>query len=96
MVTVGFDEQIELIVKQLIEKINTAISFALDESKSFEQAELIFNEAITVLVYYQCGDTAAEQLINFSKIAYFRKEKLCCLRLMQSKKVHRRKCEIKL
>jgi hypothetical protein len=74
MVTVGFDEQVELIVKQLIEKINTAISFALDESKSFEQAELIFNEAITVLVYYQCGDTAAEQLINFSKIAYFRKE----------------------
>lgn len=74
MATVGFDEQVELIVKQLIEKINTAISFALDESKSFEQAELIFNEAITVLVYYQCGDTAAEQLINFSKIAYFRKE----------------------
>lgn len=74
MVTVGFDEQVELIVKQLIEKINTAISFALDESKSFEQAESIFNEAITVLEYYQCGDTAAEQLINFSKIAYFRKE----------------------
>ncbi|MCL4102511.1 MULTISPECIES: hypothetical protein [unclassified Fibrobacter] len=74
MATIGFDEQIEQIVKQLTEKINMAISFALDESKSFEQAEAIFNEAITVLEYYQCGDTAAEQLINFSKITYFRKE----------------------
>lgn len=69
-----FDEQIELIVKQLTEKINMAISFAVDESKTFEQAEAIFNEAITVLEYYQCGDIAAEQLINFSKVAYFRKE----------------------
>ncbi|OWV08105.1 MULTISPECIES: hypothetical protein [unclassified Fibrobacter] len=74
MATIGFDEQIEQIVKQLTEKINMAISFALDESKSFELAEAIFNEAITVLEYYQCGDTAAEQLINFSKITYFRKE----------------------
>ncbi|SHK67749.1 hypothetical protein [Fibrobacter sp. UWH4] len=74
MATIGFDEQIEMIVKQLTEKINMAISFALDETKTFEQAESIFKEAITVLEYYQCGDTAAEQLMNFSKVAYFRKE----------------------
>lgn len=74
MATIGYDEQIELIVKQLTEKINMAISFALDETKTFEQAESIFKEAVTVLEYYHCGDTAAEQLINFSKIAYFRKE----------------------
>lgn len=74
MANIGYDEQIELIVKQLTEKINMAISFALDETKTFEQAESIFKEAVTVLEYYHCGDTAAEQLINFSKIAYFRKE----------------------
>lgn len=74
MASVGFDEQIELIVKQLTEKINMAISYALDEKKSFEQAELIFNEAISVLVYYKCGDVASEQLINFSNISFFRKE----------------------
>lgn len=69
-----FDRQIEAIVKQLTEQFNLAISVAVDEDKSFEQGETIFREAVAVLEYYSCLDSAVEQLVNFSKVAFFRKK----------------------
>jgi len=68
-----FDRQIEAIVEQLTEQFNLAISTAVDESKDFEQGENIFREAVAVLEYYNCVDSAIEQLVNFSKVAFFRR-----------------------
>lgn len=69
----GLDKQIEAIVEQLVERFNLAISIAVDDNKKFEQGEEIFQESIAVLEYYSCNDIAADQLVNFSKVAFFRK-----------------------
>lgn len=68
------DRKLSDLTDQLAEQFNLAISTAVDENKTFAQGEQIFRDAIAVLDYYGCGETAAEQLVNFSKVAYFRKE----------------------
>lgn len=70
----GLDKQVAVIVDQLAEQFNLAISVAVDEKRTFEQGESIFREAVAVLDYYSCGEIAAEQMVNFSKVAFFRKQ----------------------
>ena len=74
MGTKELDKKVAFIVDQLVERFNLAISTAVDEKKSFDQGEEIFLDTIAVLEYYDCGDIATEQIINFSKVAFFRKE----------------------
>lgn len=69
-----FEEQLEMIVNQLKERFNLAIATAVDDKKSFDEAELIFQEAIGVLDCYHCYDVIAEQTMNFSKVAFFRQK----------------------
>lgn len=68
------DKQLEAIVDQLAERFNLAISLAVDEEKTFDQGEQVFQEALAVLEYYNCNNLVADQLINFSKVAFFRKK----------------------
>ena len=70
----GLDKQVAAIVDQLAEQFNLAISVAVDENRTFEQGESIFREAVAVLDYYSCGEIAAEQTVNFSNLAFFRKQ----------------------
>ena len=68
------DSQVKAIADQLAEQFNLAISIAVDENQSFAQGESIFRDAISVLNYYNCTEVAVEQLNNFAKAAFFRKE----------------------
>ena len=72
MTEAAFDKQVKVLGDQLKERINLAISIAVDEDKEFIQAEEVFQESITVLTYYNCIEAVVDQLINFSKVAYFR------------------------
>lgn len=73
MAMTDLDKKVELIVNQLVERFNMATQIALDENKKFEQAQEIFEETLAVLDYYGCNENTADQLINFSKVAFFRK-----------------------
>ncbi|SDB15028.1 hypothetical protein SAMN02910298_00802 [Pseudobutyrivibrio sp. YE44] len=72
MADLAFEEQVKAVGNQLKERINLAISIAVDEDKEFKQAEEVFQEAMTVLSFYNCNDVIVEQLVNFSKVAYCR------------------------
>lgn len=69
-----FERQIEDLVKRLTERFNLAIASAVDEKKTFEDGESIFCDALAVLDYYNCHDLESDQLVNFSKVAFFRKK----------------------
>lgn len=69
-----FEYRISEIVKQLKERFNMAISEAVNEKKTFEDGEKIFTDTISVLDYYNCFDLESDQLVNFSKVAFFRKK----------------------
>ncbi|MBP5222252.1 MAG: hypothetical protein J6Z35_03715 [Lachnospiraceae bacterium] len=68
------DRRIETIADQLAERFNLAISKAVDEKNRFEDGEEIFRDTIAVLDYYNCNDIESDQLLNFSKVAFFRKK----------------------
>lgn len=67
-----YSRQVEAIVGQMKERINLAIGIAADEKHTFEEGEKIFREVLAALEQYECYDIAADQLVNFSKVAYFR------------------------
>ena len=69
-----FELRINEIVKQLRERFNLAIAQAVDEKKTFEDGEAIFSDTLAVLDYYNCFDLESDQLVNFSKVAFFRKK----------------------
>ena len=66
-----FELRINEIVKQLRERFNLAIAQAVDEKKTFEDGEAIFSDTLAVLDYYNCFDLESDQLVNFSKVAFF-------------------------
>lgn len=66
------DKRIDALVSQMKERINLAIGVAADETHSFEEGEAILREVLDALKRYECHDVAADQLVNFSKVAYFR------------------------
>lgn len=69
-----FSKQVEVIVGHMKERINLAIGIAADEKHTFGEGEKIFREVLAALEQYQCCDIAADQLVNFSKVACFRGE----------------------
>ena len=67
-------EQLQLIVHQMMERFNLVTAMALDEKYHFEDAEKQFKELIMILETYRCYDLAADQMMNFSKVAFFREQ----------------------
>ncbi len=67
-----FNRAAETMIGQMKERVNLAIATAVDEKHSLEEAETILREVVDALKYYDSADIAADQLVNFSKVAFFR------------------------
>lgn len=67
-----FNRVAEALISQMKERVNLAIATAVDEKHSLEEGEAIFREVVDALKYYDSADIAADQLVNFSKVAFFR------------------------
>ena len=67
-----FNRTAEALIGQMKERVNLAIATAVDEKHSLEEAEAILREVIDALKFYDSADIAADQLVNFSKVAFFR------------------------
>lgn len=67
-----WDSKLKTLVQQMKERINLAIATAVDEQREFEEGEAILREVLAALEFYECYDIISEQLVNFSKVAYYR------------------------
>ncbi len=68
----GYDQKAEAMIAQMKERVNLAIATAVDERHSLEEGEAILREVLDALMFYNSADIAAEQMVNFSKVALFR------------------------